>query len=428
VMSLAMAQPHQFDEHEIRVLELLADQAAIAIHNAQLYQQVQNHAKELEQRVLERTQQLQSATDRVVAILNNSSDSVILANSRGLIQQTNPGFNRQFGYEHDALFNQPLASVVARESIEPLNESLRVSKKNSEPKRIEVVAQRKDRSVFPADTLISTFSEGDEWMVVYSLRDISRLKLVEVELRKALEKEKELNELKTSFTSIVSHEFRTPLSIILASSDSLIHYFDRFDQPQRLEKLGNINRQVQRLVRLMDDVLTITRAESVGFEFRPRSLDLVALCHEIIEDVKIGYDHDININFASEGPCHAVIVDEFLFGHILQNLSSNAVKYSKAKGIVDIHLSSTEVGLVLKVEDHGIGIPQQHQGKLFEAFRRAANVGQIQGTGIGMTIVKRAVEAHGGTIEFTSVEGEGTTFIVRLPIVNLKTRGIITEG
>jgi signal transduction histidine kinase len=282
-----------------------------------------------------------------------------------------------------------------------------------------VVAQRKDRTVFPADTLISTFTEGDERMVVYSLRDISRLKQVEIELRKALEKEKELNELKTSFTSIVSHEFRTPLSIILASSDSLIHYFERLDVSQRTEKLQNINRQVQRLVRLMEDVLTITRAEKVGFEFRPKNLDLVALCQEIIGDVRVGYKRDIPIDFAFQGHCDSVVVDEFLFGHILQNLSSNAVKYSNPQGSVQINLDCTDTTITLRVEDHGIGIPEEHQTKLFEAFRRAKNVGQIQGTGIGMTIVKRAVEAHSGSIEFSSIEGQGTTFIVKLPIPTL---------
>ncbi len=416
VMSLALTQTHHFDEHEIRLLELLADQAAIAIHNAQIYQQVQSHAKELEQAVLERTKQLQRARDRVMAILNSSSDSVILANSRGLIQQTNPGFNHQFGYQIDEMFDKPLETVIAPDSLDQFHENLQMTRQSTDTKRIEIVVQRNDQTTFPADTLISSFQEGDERMVVYSLRDISRLKQVEVELRIALEKEKELNELKTSFTSIVSHEFRTPLSVIMASSDSLITYFDRMDEPRRLEKLQKINQQVQRLIRLMNDVLTITRTESVGFDFRPRSLDIIPLCEEIIEDVKIGYKKDINITFTSEGQCESITVDEFLFSHILQNLTSNAVKYSKPDGRVDIHLNCSSTELMIRVEDNGIGIPEQHQAYLFQAFRRAANVGQIQGTGIGLTIVKRAVAAHGGTIDFTSVEGKGTTFIVKLPI------------
>ncbi len=420
VMSIAMTQPHHFADHEIRLLELLADQAAIAIHNAQLYQQVQSHAKELEQNVLERTKQLQLARDRVIAILNSSSDSVILANSEGLIQQTNPGFNRQFGYDTDELFDKPLATVIAPEALDLFRDSLQMIGQNRETKRIEVVVQRKNLTTFPADTLISSFAEGDERMVVYSLRDISRLKEVEAELRIALEKEKELNQLKTSFTSIVSHEFRTPLSVILASSDSLITYFDRMDQPRRIEKLEKINQQVQRLIRLMNDVLTITRSESVGFDFKPTSLDVIPLCEEIIEDVKVVYKPDLSINFTSEGQCDSVKIDEFLFSHILQNLASNAVKYSKPGGKVEIHLNCSANELTLRVEDDGIGIPELHQAFLFQAFRRATNVGQIQGTGIGLTIVKRAVVAHGGTIDFSSVEGNGTTFVVKLPITDRK--------
>ncbi|MBI1282596.1 MAG: PAS domain S-box protein [Anaerolineaceae bacterium] len=416
VMSIALLQPHYFAEHEIRLLELLADQAAIAIHNAQLYQQVQSHAKELEQHVLERTQELQRARDRVIAILNSSSDSVILANSQGLIQQTNPGFNRQFGYDQDELFDRPMSSVIAPESLDLFRESMGSIGNNRESKRIEVVVQRKNETTFPADTLISSFAEGDERMVVYSLRDISRLKQVELELRSALEAEKELNQLKTSFTSIVSHEFRTPLSVILASSDSLLTYYDRMDQQRRVEKLEKINQQVQRLIRLMNDVLTITRSESVGFDFRPRNLDVIPLCQEIIEDVKVVYKPDANITFSAEGKCESVNIDEFLFSHILQNLTSNAVKYSKSDGQVDIHLNCSPARLILQVEDNGIGIPASHQAYLFQAFRRATNVGQIQGTGIGLTIVKRAVIAHGGKIDFSSVEGSGTTFTVTLPL------------
>lgn len=423
VMSLAFANPHHFDEHEIRVLELLADQAAIAIHNAQLYQQVRSHADELEQRVLDRTQQLQRAKDRVIAILNNSGDAVILTNSQGLIQQTNPAFNHQFRYEADVLFGQPLSALVAAKSIPLLYESLEAIDHNDQPNRIEVFARRKDNTTFPAEALISTFNEGDERMVVYSLRDISHQKRVEQELRVALENEKEVNELKTSFTSIVSHEFRTPLSVILTSSDFLIHYFDRLDQTRRLEKLQNISRQVGRLVRLMDDVLTITRAESVGFDFRPRRLNLAALSEEIISDVKVGYSQDVKLDFIWEGHCNSTIVDDFLFSHILQNLVSNAIKYSRDGGQVKIQLSCSDSGLQLSISDQGIGIPAQHQHKLFETFHRASNVGSIQGTGIGLTIVKRAVDAHGGTIEFTSVEGVGTTFVVRLPAVNAEDEG-----
>lgn len=418
VMSLALEQPHHFDEHEIRLLELLADQAAIAIHNAQLYQQVRSHAEELEQRVLDRTQQLQRAKDRVIAILNNSGDAVILANSRGLIQQTNPGFNHQFRYERDMLFDQPLSSMVAEESLDQFYESLATIEPTAQPKRLEIMAQRKDQTIFPADALISAFNEGEERMVVYSLRDISHQKQVEQELRKALEREKELNELKTSFTSIVSHEFRTPLSVILTSSDFLIHYFDRIDDTRRQEKLQNISRQVQRLVRLMNDVLTITRAEKVGFDFHPRLLDLAALSQEIIDDVKVGYSQDIPIELSLEGNCHSVVADDFLFSHILQNLVSNAIKYSKVGGRVQVHLRCSDTGLSLSIEDQGIGIPVQNHDKLFETFHRASNVGQIQGTGIGLTIVKQAVDAHNGTIEFTSVEGVGTTFVVKLPLID----------
>ena len=131
----------------------------------------------------------------------------------------------------------------------------------------------------------------------------------------------------------------------------------------------------------------------------------------------------MTIDFTHQEACGQVVIDEFLFSHILQNLASNAIKYSNSGGTVHIDLACSDSAVTLLVEDQGIGIPEQHQSRLFEAFRRADNVGQIQGTGIGMTIVKRAVDACGGTIAFESAEGKGTTFIVTLPTPDVEVEG-----
>jgi signal transduction histidine kinase len=241
------------------------------------------------------------------------------------------------------------------------------------------------------------------------------LQASEAKLRAALAQEQELSALKTSFTSMVSHEFRTPLSVIQSSIDLLTHYADRMDSGRRLEKLHLITRQVTRLVKLLDDVLTFTRAESTGFAFKPASLDLVALCEEICEELKGSSQKEITIAFAHQGSCRRVWGDEFLLSHILQNLISNAIKYSHDGGTVRIMVACDRDRMTLCVEDQGIGIPKQGQDRLFEAFHRATNVGQIPGTGMGLAIVKRAVDAHGGTIACESVEGQGTRFTVTLP-------------
>lgn len=213
----------------------------------------------------------------------------------------------------------------------------------------------------------------------------------------------------------MSHEFRTPLSAILLATDTLTRYFDNMDPLRRIEKLESIADQAERLLQLLEDVLTFTRSDSKGFEFKSRKLDLVALSREIIEIVGATDQNHVAINFTHEGDCADIFADEFLFSHILQNLASNAIKYSREGGTISIALNCRSDAVTLCVQDHGIGIPVEHQSRLFEAFNRASNVGAIKGTGIGLTIVKRAVDTYGGSVEVESVEGKGTTFTVTLP-------------
>ncbi|MCC6801906.1 MAG: HAMP domain-containing histidine kinase [Anaerolineae bacterium] len=257
--------------------------------------------------------------------------------------------------------------------------------------------------------------------------DVTADKQLEASLRAALANEKELNQLKTSFTSIVSHEFRTPLSVILSSTELLSVYGERMDLNRRLEKLENITRQVRRLIQLLDDVLMITRSESTRFAFKPAMVDVLTLCEEALEDIRVGYRQNVTVEFMHAGECGTVRTDEFLLRRIVQNLVSNAVKYSSDDGVVRVVLNCSDTALTLQVEDHGIGIPERDQSRLFEAFQRAANVGNIQGTGIGLSIVRRAVDACVGTIVFTSVEGEGTTFTVNLPISGTQEKNTANE-
>ncbi|HVU15215.1 MAG TPA: PAS domain S-box protein [Phototrophicaceae bacterium] len=422
VMSLAYRQPHEFDEHEIRVLELLADQAAIAIHNAQLYQQIRNHAAELEQRVQERTGELQASETKYRALIEFAPDPIVIVDAAGVITLTNKRAEESFGYARQELIGRGV-EILLPEWLVEVHKEHRAAYLNKPTQRVmganlELTARHKNGTEIPVKIGLSPINTGSETLVMAYIADITADKQLEASLRTALAKEKELNELKTSFTSIVSHEFRTPLAVILSSTDLLSSFGERMDQNRRQEKLTNITRQVKRLIQLLDDVLMITRSESTGFAYKPITLDLVALSEEIIDEVRMSYRQDIIIEFTPQGDCRSSQADEFLFSHILQNLASNAVKYSRAGGIVRVHLTCTPDEVRLQVQDQGIGIPVEHQSRLFQAFRRATNVGQIKGTGIGLTIVKRAVDACGGKIEFESAEGQGTTFVVTLPIVD----------
>lgn len=418
VLSVTYLHQHVFTSDEIRIVELLADQAANAVHNAHLYEQIQQHTDELEQRVEERTKQIQRATDRVTAILNNSSDSIILTNADGIVQQYNPGLSQQFGYSESELVNHPLSAIIMPEFQEQVEQALERARRNgtNTAEHVEVVARRKDHSTFPADAYIASFHEGDQTSIVCSLRDMTMQKQIEVELRDALDKEKELNALKSNFISMVTHEFRTPLTVILSAAHILSRYFDRLDEERRLGYLTRIQQQVERLAKMIEDMLSVNRSQSKGFEFNPQPHNPFDLCQTIIDETSAAYEHDIKIDFVTAGQCDRAGIDEHLFRHILQNLVSNAIKYSKPATTVTVELTCKPDQLTLKVADTGIGIPEKYQKNIFDTFLRADNVGEVEGTGLGLTIVKRAVESHGGTISFTSAENIGTTFTVTLPV------------
>ena len=247
-------------------------------------------------------------------------------------------------------------------------------------------------------------------------RDITDSKNLERYLTEALEKNQELVELKSGFTSMVSHEFRTPLAVILSSTEILMNYFERLTEERRYEKLATIRDQVKRLTHLMDSILVVSKGDIQGLPFKPSLHDVHALAYSIIEEVKMAYSTSgVTIEYAYQGNCGHQHVDEDLFRHIFQNLLSNGVKYSQPNTEVQARINCSENHLTIVIVDQGIGIPEENQKNLYQTFHRADNVGTIQGTGLGLAIVKRAVETHGGTINFKSVENEGTMFVVTLP-------------
>ncbi len=249
--------------------------------------------------------------------------------------------------------------------------------------------------------------------------DITTQKQIEASLRSALEKEQELSKLKTGFTSMVSHEFRTPLAVISSSTDILLHYYTRLSDEKREEKLQQIQLQIGRLTHLMTDVLTVSQADTIGLTFEPEETHMLQLCQTIIEEVSLAYQHDVHIDFIHRNIEGIYWLDQHLLRHIFQNLLSNALKYSKAHTTVSVDISQSDSNLILVVSDQGIGMPEAYQENLFKSFSRASNVGTIQGNGLGLAIVKRAVDAHQGHIQFTSTEGKGTRFKVTLPVEKL---------
>jgi signal transduction histidine kinase len=289
---------------------------------------------------------------------------------------------------------------------------------DNQPRRLEISLRCLDGTIFEADAALYPILEQDiltPLHVVCSLRDIRQRKQMELSLLQALQREKELNELKSRFVTTVSHEFRTPLAVISIASEMLKRYSHRMSVEQQQQRLEGIETAVRNMTRLLSDTLTISRASEGRLEFRPEGVDLETLCRQIIDTLieTTGTTH--KVMFAPQGDCTAVVVDPKLIEQMIEELLSNAVKYSEAGSRVDLDLSCVAAEIVIRVKDEGIGIPESDFDQIFEPFHRAANVGHASGTGLGLAVVQEVVELHKGSIDFESREGMGTTFTVKLP-------------
>jgi PAS domain S-box-containing protein len=262
------------------------------------------------------------------------------------------------------------------------------------------------------------FYPGDEQprAVVATFTDISDRKRYEETLVSALQKEKELGELKSRFVSVASHEFRTPLAAILATTETLTHYRGRMDEGQIDVRLGKIRQQVNHMKNIMEDVLQLARIQAGHIEFNPVASDLDELCRAVVEEFQGRPEYSERLVYDCADPPIVASVDPRLMQQIISNLVSNALKYSPPDKSIRIRLTHTAENATCQVSDEGIGIPPEDVKRLFEPFHRAGNVGAIAGTGLGLSITKEAVEAHGGSLTVESEEGQGTTFTVIIPI------------
>ncbi|MCF6240460.1 MAG: PAS domain S-box protein [Bacteroidales bacterium] len=294
----------------------------------------------------------------------------------------------------------------------------------------ELQIQAKDGKVIKMMMNISTYRniEGKVIGVICAGQDITkmvdyRLKLEKKvkkrtrKLKKALEKEKELNLLKSKFVSMASHEFRTPLAAINFAAGFVKKYWQKMDDDSRLKKLSKIEEQVKHMTSLLNDVLTIGKIDAGQIKFNPQIIDFKEFMDAILEEVQnvTNYSHEIRIKNVCK--LNKIYIDEKLGRNIFINLLSNAIKFSPDKNFIELKCSSNKEFLNFEIKDYGIGIKKEDLEHIFEPFRRGTNTDTIQGTGLGLAIVKESVEKHKGSIHVDSELGRGTTFTVNLPIV-----------
>ncbi|MGB3756147.1 MAG: ATP-binding protein [Rivularia sp. (in: cyanobacteria)] len=250
----------------------------------------------------------------------------------------------------------------------------------------------------------------------------------EIVMRDELQKEKEMRELKSRFVSMVSHEFRNPLSTILNSTELLANHSQEITENKKSEYLYHIQNSVKNLNQLLSDVLLVGKAEVHKTHFNPAPLDLEKFCQDLVAEIKLLATEKHQIILKIHGCCtqqeedsastdiNLPRLDEKLLRHIFTNLLSNAIKYSPQGGEICFDLFCLQGEAIFRIQDKGIGIPEIEQDNLFTSFQRASNVGQIPGHGLGLSIVKQYVELHEGEITLISKEGVGTTFIVTIPL------------
>ena len=447
VYSKVARQP---SEKEKNILFDMTQLASIAIENynntlalSSHRKKLEKHAQKLEQKVQERTQEVMATVQKLVetnlhledqiritklaesdAITSKSIASEIAKNfPNGFVVVINKDLKIEFA-EGEALtqlgLKQNFHEGMSVDDISFFSEARKeLIKKNinktlsGQHLSFEVNYKRRYFGVNTAP-LVDKNNEISSALHVYN--DITQQKNIEFTIQNALVIEQELNELKSRFVSMASHEFRTPLSAILTSAILIRKQNGQGKEKEREKYLDQIERNVTNLTVILNDFLSLSKLEEGKVVARLERFDIVSFSEELVKENNIGLKKNQTINVSSPQEEFFVHLDEKLLGHILNNLLSNASKYSPEATHINFKISQKKESVVLQITDEGIGIPEEEQKHLFTRFFRAKNVANIEGTGLGLNIVKNYTELMGGTIEFKSKINKGTTFWVELPI------------
>lgn len=391
------------------------------------------------------------------ALFKHATEGIVVIDKTGNIVKLNPKASEMFGYSTEELLNKKIEWLIP----ERFNENhigyrdkyLLLPRARGMGHLRDLFARRKNGTEFPVEVSLSPFKTTDGEFVVSFVVDITERKIqqnriieahseiqklnAELEARveqrtkelaaaiinveksqeeviRALQKERELNNMKSQFVTIASHEFRTPLATILSSASIIGKYTRTEDEEKRQKHVQRIKSTVTNLTQILNDFLSIGKLEEGRVQNIPARMDLNEFCQSLLEEMKGLCKEDQQIIFDYKGD-EEVWLDKQMMRNILFNLLSNAIKYSDGGKRIFLKVLSGEKNIQVEIEDQGIGIPKSDQVHIFERFFRAANAGNAQGTGLGLNIVQSYVTLMGGTVKFTSNVGTGTTFQLQLP-------------
>jgi len=382
-------------------------------------------------RQLRMASSLQESEARTRSIIDSALDAVMTVNPEGLITDVNRQatdiFNRSRNDLMGTFFNQLVCGRDRHLFDAMLSEFALRYQSFPENQRLEMEMISGQNETITAEISISSVViQGDTFLSLF-VRDITIRKRAEQELRTALAREAELSNMKTGFITMTSHEFRTPLTTIQSTSElmSMMLANQHYTGKEKVERyLDRIIGEVGRLTTLMNDILVLGRIDAGKIPFNPISLDALGFITEVIDGKHFLKSDDRVTGITHSGTPVALWADPALLSHVLTNLISNALKYSKGAPPPQVMLEFGSNILSIHIRDFGMGIPESEQKNLFQSFYRASNAENIQGTGLGLAIVKQFVDLHGGTVSVYSKEGEGSVFSVHLSYEPVKSKPV----
>lgn len=361
--------------------------------------------------------EVQESKERVQAVLDNIPNAVLTITQDGQIEICNPAAARIFRYSMETLSQLSITDLMT-----PPHDEFAKFFSLADKRGFELYGKRSDQSHFPMYLTLNRMTLKRETSYIVNIQDITQIKQMQAEIlekeqmRIALQKERELRDLKDRVLSMMSHELKTPLAAIRLSHDMLKRYSDRATDEEKAQYFDNINLQVEHLNEMVSDVLTLSQSERAEQGFTPESIDLITYCRNIVEAFQINHYQTHQIEFECPDPIIVAEFDKKLLRRALTNLISNAIKYSPEGGAIWFKLWTDGDFALIQVIDSGIGIPQEDNEYLFSPFHRASNVKGLPGTGLGLAITKQAIDLHEGDITYDSKIGQGTTFTIRIPL------------
>lgn len=401
----------------------------------------------------------------LTSLFENATEGIILANGTGNIILINPAAQRMFQYDSEETIGQPI-EILLPDKIRPHHHKLREGFYENPSNRVmghgrDLYGRKKDGTNLPVEVSLSHYRRENELFVIAFIVNITHRKQIEQnmiqqqkeleritseirtlnteleakveertlilrealqrleqsqqELSEALEKEKQLNEIKSRFVSMASHEFRTPLSTVLSSASLIGKYTKTEEQDKRTRHIEKIRASVNQLNDTLEDFLSLGKLDEGKVQSHMADFDLKEFMADVIDEMKglLKKGQHIDLSYKGNGQ---ICSDKKILKNVLVNLITNAIKFSEENSAIEFTTSVDDFDATISIRDYGIGIPKEDLEHLFSSFFRGANAVNIQGTGLGLHIVKRFVDLMGGKVEIESHLGSGTIVTITIPV------------